>query len=192
MFTLTSCYDFDPLPDRIKSDYEFAIPIIDTTIRVGDFIDFVNFSYPDEILDTLTLPKETPIRMGEYSYPFYIGDHSSQEIKWLEPQIIIAAKNFPAGTIANIRIYTKDDNKEKTYFWLPENHSISLVNTSVRVPETPTVIEEIDPFRTVRKVYLDIFFTYLDKVFVSQIKDNQVNIKFGIRFAIKTDLTIKL
>jgi hypothetical protein len=190
MFTLTSCYDFDTLPDRIKSDYDFAIPVIDTTVRVCDFVDFLSYT---EISETFTLPKGTPIRMGEYAYPFYIGDYSStQEIEWLEPQIVILPKYFPSGTEANIRIYTKDSDGKKIYFWLDENHSVTLLNTSVRVPETPTIIKEIDRFRTARKVYLDVVLTYPDEVTVSQVKDNMVDIKFSIRFAIKTDLTIKL
>jgi hypothetical protein len=164
--------------------------LIDTTVKVGDFADFV---YYGVIPDTLTVPRETSISMGEHEYPFFIGDYSSsQEIEWLEPQIIIDTKDFPSGTVINIRIYTKNDNGEKIYFWLPENHSVTLVNTPVKVPDAPTRIKEISQFRTAQKVYLDVLITYPTEVPVTQIINDRVNIKFGIKFAIKTDLTIKL
>jgi hypothetical protein len=187
---LTSCYDFDTLPDRIKSNYEFAIPVIDTTVKIGDF---ESLAYYDEIPDELDIPEGTVIGMGEQEYPFYIGDYSpTQEIEWLEPQLIIDSKDFPPGTEANIRIYTKNDRGEKTYFWLSEDYSITLGNTSIKVPDIPNRINDIEKFRNAQTIFLDVFIVYPVKVLLAQIADDKVNIKFGIRFAIKTDLTINL
>jgi hypothetical protein len=190
LFVVTSCNDIESLPDKIKSDYEFAIPIMDTTVSVGNFVDF---NYSPELLDTVKLPEGKEIRMGEQEYPFYIGDYSSsQEITWLEPQITIATKDFPSGTKVNIRIYTKDDSEGKSYFWLPENYSITMENTQVKVPETPAKINEIERFRHSRKVFIDVCITYPTAMLAAQIANDRVNIKFGIRFALKTDLHINL
>jgi hypothetical protein len=179
------------LPDKVKSGYEFAIPITDTTLSISNFTDI---RYYEGFLEMLDIPAGTPIVMGEQSYPFYIGDYSpSQEIEWIEPHFIIETKDFPAGTKINIMVYSKNDAGAKTYFWLDEDYSIELKSsTPVRVPETSTKMTNITQFRDIRRVYLDIAITYPVKVTGSQIATDRVNLKFGIKFAIKTNLTISL
>ncbi|MDR1886688.1 MAG: hypothetical protein LBQ70_02120 [Prevotellaceae bacterium] len=189
-FAFTSCYDAEPLPNRVQSDYEFAIPVIDTTVQMGDFMELAVIGV---IHDTMTISEGTPISMGELSYPFYIGDYAtSQEIKWLEPQMIVDTKDFPSGTVADIKIYTKDDNEKAYYFWLPEDYSITLTATQLKVPDTPNRITDISRFRTARQVFMNISIKYPTAVSVSKIVHDKVNIKFAIKFGIKTDLTINL
>ncbi|MDR1593887.1 MAG: hypothetical protein LBS43_05310 [Prevotellaceae bacterium] len=188
--TLTSCYDIDSLPDRIQSGYELAIPITDTTLSIGEF---TSLRYYENFWDQLEIPEGTPIEMGEQSYPFYIGDYSSsQKIEWIEPHFFIESKDFPSGTKINIKVYTKNDYEEKTFFWLPENFTVDLTDTQVRVPETPSKITNVEQFRSARRVYLDLAIIYPVKVTGLQISTNRVNLKFGIRFAIQTNLTINL
>jgi hypothetical protein len=186
LFTLGSCYKIEPLPDRIKSDYEFAIPIIDTTITVKDFIPIKYLSdYQAEV------PEGIPINTPEMSYPFYIGDYvASQEVQWIEPHIIIDAKDFPANTTLNISIYTVEDYITKYYFW--QNHPVTQASTPVKIPEDPNRITDIEPFRSSRKVYMNMSVIYPKSMSVSDILQDKLNIKFSIKFAIKTDLAIKL
>jgi hypothetical protein len=178
------------LPDRIKSDYEFAIPVMDTTIGIGDFVPITaDFNHSDMI----EIPAGIPIYLGEMLYPFYIGDYAaSQEIKWVEPHIIIDAKYFPANTIITLNIYTIQDDGEKYYFWLPENTPITLTNTTVKIPDVPDRITDIERFRHSRKVFINMSITYSEPVLLSEIIQDKLNIKFAIKLAIKTDLTIKL
>ncbi|MDR0385742.1 MAG: hypothetical protein LBH60_06670 [Prevotellaceae bacterium] len=186
---LISCSKFESLPDRIKSDYEFAIPITDTTVAAENFEGIKDF----ESLDMVDLPQGTPLIMGEIEYPFYIGDYSSsQEIKWLEPQIVVSPTGFPAGAEMNIKIYAKGSNGTNIYFWLPENYSITLANTSVKIPETPIRLNEIAQFRDVRKIYIDVSVIYPEDIRGPQIAAHKMNIKLGIKFAIKTDLSVNL
>ncbi|MDR2383099.1 MAG: hypothetical protein LBD76_04345 [Prevotellaceae bacterium] len=188
--TLSSCYDFDSLPDKIKTTYTLAIPIVDTTVSVGDFATIKNYL---ALLDNIDIPENTPINMGEQAYPFYIGDYSSsQEIEWLEPQLILEPKDLPSGIKINIKIYTKNGTNEKVYFWLPDNHPVTLENTSVKLPETPQRITNIEQFRSARNIYLDISITYPAAVSSTQIVTDKINFKLGIKFAIKTDLKINL
>jgi hypothetical protein len=190
LLALISCYDVDTLPDKIKSSYSFAIPIVDSTVSIGDFASLANYG---ALLEQVEIPEGTPIHMGEQEYPFYIGDYSpSQEIEWVEPHIIIDTKDLPSGTVVNIRIYIKNDYGEKVYFWLSENHSITLISTPVKVPETPQVITNIEQFRNARQIFLDTYLTYPATVSGAQIVNDKVNIKFAIKFAIKTDLKITL
>jgi hypothetical protein len=194
IFTLSSCYKFEPLPDRIKSTYEFAVPIIDTTVSIEEFASVRYYmKYYSDYMDKFEIPEGTPIRMGEECYPFYIGDYApSQEVEWLEPQLIIDSKDFPAGTTVNIMIYTNNDYDIKTFFWLPENYSITLSGSPVRIPETPKRIEDVQLFRSARRVCLDIIITYPSAMTGTEIANNRINIKLGIKYAIKTDLSIKL
>jgi hypothetical protein len=190
---LTSCYEFESLPDKIKSDYSFAIPLIDTTVRLGDFAYFLYHDIPGINIPEVNIPEGTPIRMGELAYPFYIGDYSSsQEIARLEPQLIIDTEDLPSGTEINLKIYTKDDFENRVYFWLPDDYSISLVNTPVKVPEDTQRITNIEKFRSARKVFLDITITYPTAVSSTQILNDRINIKFAIKFSLTTDLKINL
>jgi hypothetical protein len=178
------------LPDKIKTDYTLAIPIIDTTISLGDFATIARY---EQLIETIEIPAETPINMGEQSYPFYIGEYSpSQTIEWLEPQLIIDTKDLPSGTKINIKIYTKDEFGRRSYFWLSDDYSITLTHMPVKVPETPQTIKNIDQFRDATSVFLDIDLIYPTAVTGSQIVDAEINIKFAIKFAIKTDLKVKL
>jgi hypothetical protein len=207
LLALTSCSGFEPLPERIKSDCEFAIPIMDTTVVTGDFASFnITGEFPNipELPDTFNLPKDTvinikikkgeAIKMGELEYPFYIGDYAmSQEIEWIDPHLIISTKDFPSGTTLNIRIYTKDKFKNKSYFWLPEDYTVTLTDYEpVRVPESPSKIQDTERFRNARKVFVDVWITYPEEMSLEQIIDDRVNIKFAIRFVIKTDLQVKI
>jgi hypothetical protein len=180
------------LPDKIKTDYTLAIPIIDTTISLGDFSEIQQYY---SILDIFEVPANTPVNMGEQAYPFYIGEYSSsQEIEWIEPQIIIENKDLPSGTIVNIRICTKNDDDERIYFWLPSDYTVTLSNTLVKVPETPQKIEkeDINKFRSAKNIYLDTYITYPATMSGTEIVNQKVNIKFAVKFAIKTDLKINL
>ncbi|MDR2774041.1 MAG: hypothetical protein LBC19_04735, partial [Tannerella sp.] len=126
-------------------------------------------------------------------YPFYIGDYSSsQEIARLEPQLIIDTEDLPSGTEINLKIYIKDDFENRVYFWLPYDYSVTLVNMPVIVPENPQIIENIESFRSARKVFLDITITYPTEVSSTQIMNDSINIKFAIKFAMKTDLKINI
>jgi hypothetical protein len=156
---------------------------MDMTISVADFSSITNYT---QLLETIEIPEGTPINMGERSYPFYIGEYSSsQTIEWLEPRLIIDTKDLPSNTTINIKIYTKNDLGEHSYFWLPNNYSITLVNTPVKVIET---ITNIDQFRNARTVFIDVDITYPTDVTVSQIINDKINIKFAIRFALKINL----
>jgi hypothetical protein len=189
-FSLISCYDVDPLPDRIRSGYSFAIPLVDTTVSVGDFASFTQY---EELLGQDSIPANTLIQMGEQDYPFYIGDYSSsQTIKWVEPHINITPEDLPSGTKVNIRIYIKKDTDEQSYFWLPADYSVSLTNTSIKVPESPQRIENISEFRDARKVFLDMYLTFPEKEPVVKIIKYKVNVKFAIQFAMETNLSITL
>jgi hypothetical protein len=190
ILTLTSCYEFDSLPDKMKANYSLAIPIVDTTVAMGDFADIKSYY---ALLEGVEIPEGRPINMGEQAYPFYIGDYSpSQEIEWVEPHLIIDTTDLPAGTKVNIRIYTKDESEEKVYFWLSPEYSITLANTPIKVPEAPQQITNIEQFRSARTVYLDTSITYPAAVSGAEIVNHKVHIKFAIKFAIKTDLKINV
>jgi hypothetical protein len=183
LFTLTSCYKIEPLPDRIKSYYEFAIPVIDTTIEIKNFIPVSDYS--------LEIPGDIPINTPEMSYPFYIGDYAtSQEIQWIEPHIILEAKDFPSSTTLNINIYTMQDYGTKYYFW--QDYPVVQTNSPVKIPDVPNRITDIEQFRSSRKVFMKISVTYPASVLASDILQDKLNIKFAIKFAIKTDFAIKL
>jgi hypothetical protein len=189
LFALTSC-NIEPLPDKIKSDHLFAIPIVDTTVLVSSFADFPNYG---QLLEQIKIPAGTPIHMGAQEYPFYIGDYaSSQEIEWIEPHLIIDTKDLPSGTEINIRIYTQNEYREKLYFWLPADYSVTLVNTPLNVPENPQRIRDIEQIRNARKVFLDTYFTFPETVSATEIMNDIVNIKFAMQLAIKTNLRIAL
>jgi hypothetical protein len=165
---------------------------VDTTVSLGDFASLAHYG---ALLEQIEISGGTPIQMGEQEYPFYIGDYSSSQIiEWVEPLIIIDPKDLPSGTEININIYTKNDYGEKSYFWLSENHSVILASTPVQVPkpETPQVITNIEQFRNARKVFLDTYLTFNETVSGAQIMNYKVNIKFAIKFAITTDLKIKI
>lgn len=190
LFFLSSCYEADPLPKRFTSDYQFAVPVIDTTVELGDFVDFVVRS---NLPVDYEIPEGKEINMGELSFPFYLGDFGeSQDIKWLEPQIILNTKDLPAGTTANIKIYTKEDDGEKYYFWLPENYSVTATNVPIKVPESPVSITNIAQFRSSKEVFLDVALKYPTSVFASKVIKDKINIRFGMKFEIKADLEIKL
>jgi hypothetical protein len=181
-FSLTSCFDIESLPDKVKSDYEFAIPVVDTTVALGDFASFKQY----ELLLGQDIPAETPIRMGEQEYPFYIGDYSdSQEIDWVELLIIIDPKDLPSTTKVDVKIYTRNDSGEKSYDLVSD--VIPLGQTYLKKIEG---IEE--KFRDAREVFLDTSLTFTDAVSGAQIMNYKVNIKFAIKFAITTDLKIKI
>jgi hypothetical protein len=172
----------------VQSDHEFAIPLVDTTVKIGDF---VTFPYP---IDTpIEIPEGTAIRMGELSYPFFIGDYaSSQEMKWLEPRMILETNDFPSGTVVQLKIYIKRDDGTKYYFWLSDDYSVTLTNTSVKIPDTPDKITDISQFRSAKRVFIDVSITYPVSQLASEILHDKISIKFAIKFEIKTDLRIKL
>ncbi|MDR0726118.1 MAG: hypothetical protein LBF59_08970 [Prevotellaceae bacterium] len=178
------------MPDKIKSNYTLAIPIVDTTVSVGYFVDI---QYYSTLLEAIQIPEDTPIDMGEQSYPFYIGDYSaSQEIEWVEPHLIIDTKDLPSGTKVNIRIYTKNEYKDKVFFWLPSDYSVTLTDMPLKVPDTPNRITNIEQFRSAKNVYLDVSLTYPTAVSGAEIVNDELNIKFAIKFAIKTDLKLNI
>jgi hypothetical protein len=180
------------LPDKVNANYTLAIPIIDTTVSLGDFVEIRQYY---SILDIFEIPANTPVNMGEQAYPFYIGEYSpSQEIEWIEPQIIIENKDLPSGTKINIRIFTKNDYGDRIYFWLPSDYTVTLSNTLVKVPETPQKIEkeDINKFRSAKNIYLDTYITYLATMSGTEIVNHKLNIKFAVKFAIKTDLKLNL
>ncbi|MDR1338928.1 MAG: hypothetical protein LBK58_02565 [Prevotellaceae bacterium] len=190
LFVMNSCYEFEELPNRIRSDYELAIPVIDTTVSIGDF---VSFPLPDALPDLTTIPERTPIGMGELEFPFFIGEYSSsQKLKWIEPSIIIETKDLPSGTVINIKIYTKDDDGGEIYFWLPSDHTVTIGSGSIKIPETPNRITNVDQFRYSKKIFLDASITYPTATPVSKVIKDRVNIKFAIKFEIEADLSINL
>jgi hypothetical protein len=188
LFTLTSCYEFDPLPNKIRSNYELAIPIMDTTIVIGDFESFANYN---DIWNT-EIPEGTFIDMGELSFPFYLGYYAHSDIiEWIESQIIIDTKSFPSSTKIYLKIYIKTDNGEKLHFGLPENYPITLENSQVKVP-MERMIEEIEQFRYAKRIFFNASIEYPVATSVSSISTAKMNIKFAIKFAIKTNLTVSL
>jgi hypothetical protein len=190
ILTMTSCYKLDSLPDKIKASYSLAIPIVDTTVSVGDFADIQSYY---TLLEDSEIPEGTPIKMGEQAYPFYIGDYSSsQEIEWVEPHIIIKSTDLPSGTKVNIRIYIKNESDEKVYFWLSPDYSVTLANTELKVPEISQQITNIEQFRSARTVYLDTSIIYPAKVSGAEIVSHKVNIKLAIKFALKTDIKVNI
>ncbi|MDR3246276.1 MAG: hypothetical protein LBT50_07570 [Prevotellaceae bacterium] len=190
LLALSSCYKADPLPKKFASDYQFAIPIIDTTVELGDFVDFALIP---GLLDDYEIAEGREINMGELSFPFYLGDFGeSQDIKWLEPQIILDTKDLPDGTTANIKIYTKEDGGGKYYFWLPENYSITATNVLIKIPESPVSITNIAQFRSSKEVFLDVAIKYPTSVLASKVVKDKINIRFGMKFEIKANLEIKL
>jgi hypothetical protein len=190
LFVMNSCYEFEALPDRLKSDYEIAIPVIDTTVSIGDF---VSFPLPDDLLDQITIPEGTPIDMGELEYPFFIGEYSpSQKLKWIEPLMIIDTKDLPSGTVVNLQIYTKDDDEREVYFWLPADYTVTTGNAPIKIPDTPGKIPNIEQLRYSTKIFLDASITYPTAVSASRVIQDRVNIKFAIKFEIETDLSINL
>jgi hypothetical protein len=141
------------------------------------------------------LPEKLSIEMGEQRHGLSIDDYSpSQGIEWIEPKLIITAKNFPSGTNVGIKIYTKNANKEKQYFWLPEDYSISLVNEEITVPESPENkrIVDIEQLRQSRDIYLNIIITFPAAKSGKDIANYEVNVKFSIKLAIKTELKLNL
>jgi hypothetical protein len=176
---MTSCYKFETLPDRVKSKYEIAIPIIDTAVSIENF---VAFTFPDEVLNKTEIPEGTPISMRELEYPFFIGDFSSsQKINWIQLFITLETDS-PPGTTINIKIYTKDDDGRKNYFELPENNS-SIISDK---------LTNIEQFRDSERIFFNVSITYPTKVSVAEIIQNKLNIKLAIKFEIETDLTINL
>jgi hypothetical protein len=193
ILTLISCNKFDSLPDKIKATYSLAIPIVDTTVSLGDFADIKSYG---KLLESIDIPEGDTIEMGEQAYPFYIGDYSSsQEIEWVEPKIIIVdstnSTDLPSGTKINIKIYTKNAS-QNVYFWLRENYPITWLKERIIVPETPQQITNIEQFRSARTIYLNTSIIYPTKVSGRQIVSNKVHIKFSIKFAIKTDLKVNV
>jgi hypothetical protein len=187
---MTSCYNFETLPHRIKSDSEIAIPVIDTTVSVGDFI---AFTLPEELLNTIEIPEGTPINMGELEYPFFIGEYSaSQKIGWIEPFLILETKDLPFGTTINIKIYTKDSEGKEIYFWLPENNPVTISNVPIKIPETPVKLTNIEQFRYSKKIFFNISVTYPTAVPVGKVIQDRLNIRVAIKFEIETDLIINL
>jgi hypothetical protein len=196
MLVLTSCYKIDPLPDRIKSDYEFAIPIVDTVVTMENVLrnqyHINDTAAIPEWVTAILIPEGETTKLGEITYPFYIGEYaSSQEVKWLEPRIILNAKNFPSGAVANIQIYTKQ-NDSIHYFWLDKDHSVTLTNTTITIPETPINLTNIEDFRYSRSIYMNVFISYPEQLSMSDILSATMSFKLAIKFGIKTDLTIKL
>jgi hypothetical protein len=183
MFILTSCYDIDSLPDRITSDYSIAIPLVDTTVFVRDFADIGYYRLEQ---DTITIPANTRIHMGEQEYPFYIGNYSgSQEIAWIELLILINSDDLPANTIISVDIYTKN-SFDLPYYLLSKDISLGESYSHPRI-EKPTIDSY---FRDARKIFLNTSLTFNDAVSVAQIMAYKVNVKFSIRFAMKTHLKI--
>ncbi|MDR1584495.1 MAG: hypothetical protein LBS55_14790 [Prevotellaceae bacterium] len=183
-FTLVSCYEIEPLPDKVKTNGEFAIPLIDKTVRVEEFVSFDN-----ELLNMIEIPEGIPISMGEYSYPFYIGDYaSSQTIEWVEPQIIIDTKDLPEGTKLQIKLYTKNDFGGKVYFWLPDDYFITVEEMPVKINDGK--ITDLGQVRDAKKVFLDISITYPTAMLAVTVATSKINIKFNMKFAIETDLSI--
>jgi hypothetical protein len=186
---MTSCYKFEPLPSRIKSTHELAIAIIDTTVSIGNF---VTFTLPEELLDTIMIPEQTPIDMGELEYPFFIGDYSpSQTIEWIDPFLILETKDLPSGTIVKIEIYIKDGNDRKIYFWLPENNAVTIAGAPVRIPDKPTSpLTNLESFRYATSIFFNISVQYPAATPIGKVINDRLNIKLGIKFKIETDLAI--
>jgi hypothetical protein len=195
-FTLVSCYEFDPLPDKIKSKGEYAIPLIDTTISVEQF---TSISYGGEMWNMIEIPEGRPLNMGEFSFPFYIGDYaSSQTIEWIEPQMIIDSKDLLPGTILQMNIYIKNDNGTKSYFWLsPEESTVTLKELEDMPVKIPNPVDKVtgtdlEKVRNARKIFMDLSIKYPTSMLVETILTHKINIKMSMKFAIETDLSINL
>jgi hypothetical protein len=160
--------------------------MIDTTVVVGDFVEIKN--NPNG-----TIAEGREIIMGELSYPFYIGDFGeAQDIKWIEPQIVVDTKDLPAGTIAYLKIYLINEDGSKNFFWLEENFAVTATSTPIRVPENPTKITNVATFRTSREVCLDLSLKYPSEVKASAVLRDKVIVKFGVKFGITANFKINL
>jgi hypothetical protein len=191
MFSLTSCYEFSPLPERITSYYEIAIPMMDTTVLVGDFV------YVKESSLEKDIPEGFPINMGEISYPFYIGDFGeAQTIKWIEPQITVLSKDLPAGTIATVYIYLKYEDGSRKYFWEPEftekGYPVTVTNTPTKVPDVLKRLTNIPDFRDNREIFLNLTLTYPAPVKASTALQHSLSCKLGIKFGMDANFKIDL
>jgi hypothetical protein len=185
------------LPNKLRSNSELAIPIIDTTVSIGDFVSFV---LPDELKTVINIPAETPVNMGELEYPFFIGDYSpTQIISDIQLFMIVdtianlpaGAANLPAGTTINLKIYIRDEFGRKIYFWIPENKTIKIENAPIRVSDDKPV-QLSEELRASKKVFFDISLTYPSEISVAEAIRGRINIKFAMRFKIETNLIISL
>jgi hypothetical protein len=187
---LTSCHEFDSLPNKINTNYSLAFPVVvDTTILVGDF---AGKGIYNNLIGMIEIPAGDTVKIGEQAYSFYIGDYfSSQEIEWVEPRMILDSTNLPSGTIINLGIYTENESK-KDHFWLPKDYPITLGDKKIIVPETPKRIENIEQFRSSRIIYVNTSIVYPTAMSGEQIVNNKLKITLAIKFAIKPDLKVNI
>jgi hypothetical protein len=185
------------LPDKVNANYTLAIPVVDTTLSIKEF---VTLEYPYLKLDSFKIPEGDSIQMGEQRHHVDIDDYTpSRGIEWIEPQMIIDPENFPEGTKVGIKIYTKRAYGEKEYFWLNENYSFEFKPESsfTVVPdrENPPIRIDEDKIKQLRQtqyVYLNIIIKYPSAISGAQIANHRVNVKFGLKLSINTDLKLNL
>jgi hypothetical protein len=182
---VASCSKFETLPDKIESSYEIAIPVIDTTVSIGNF---VTFKLPEELLNKTEIPEGTSIKMGELGYPFFLGEFSSSSsrVNWIELFFTLETKDLPSETKTTIKIYTKDNEGKNNYFELPNDPVITngLVKLSNKITNT-------DQFKDSRRIFFDISVTYPTAVSVAKVIQDKLSVKLAVKFEI-TDLTLNL
>lgn len=191
MFSLVSCYKADPLPERLKTEYELAIPIIDTIVSVGDFIDIDTSSIPPNLL---SIPAGTPIHLGEMKFPFYLGDFANTQIvEWIEPKFLLhvgATKATGEILSANLQLYTKQGSV-KNFFWLPDYYWVQLGYDPVTVPENPARIDA-QQISSATEVFFDLNVKFPRAVYASEVLTTRVRIQLGVIIKLNGEVGIDL
>ena len=186
-----SCYTPGELPETIENDYEFAIPLIDTTLAV---IDFPYFALSSVLPENQALPPGTIIESGAKDSPFYLGNWTDkgQSIERVELNLNISYYRLDDGAI-NINIYTQNNN-QKEHFWLQQNHQIPTKAADYEVKLNPIAsmldATSLNTVKDAGRVYLDLGLSFDRAITQSQLATSYIRAQLSMK--VKVKITMKV
>jgi hypothetical protein len=172
---LNSCYKPESFPNKYVSEYEFAVPLIDSVFSASDF---ESFKYEP---DSYEVQKDFPVKMGVFSYSFSLNNSSGDAMQWIEPRIVLDTRNFIQNTKISFKIYiTGEDENEKSYFWLPEDYSITT-NRNMQTVETDNNRIFVETLKQSKRLWIDVTFYFAEDTPLSVLKSKELGFHLAVK-----------
>jgi hypothetical protein len=188
---LVSCYSPEPLPERIENEYEFALPLMDTTLDVMSFPLFSTMSIsPDDLL----LPSGTVIGSDTKDFPFYVGNwtEKGQTVERVELNLALSYYGLTDGAM-EVNLYTRNEGN-KEYFWLPRNHEVETKSADYEVVGNPTKTvltpTQLNTIKGAGRIYFDVGLRFDEEVRGSDLKSSYIRARLSMKVKIKMLLKI--
>ena len=188
VFALWGCdYSRDPFPTEIVSDYELAIPIVDTVVNFAEIafpLDYLP-NENQEILSGIIGPEKI-------SFPFYLADffEDGQYLSWIEPKIIIDS-DFLDKIDFMLDFFLEDESGGILHILnsnikLTSGENVLFGNADSRLDFNSNMF-----LKDAKKITVQATIVVKESITVKDLVNSKSNIKIGLKVGINMGFTRK-